>query len=133
MSQLKVTFRSLHGTQATVGSAGVKSIVADRPKGVAGGLGLGLSGGELLALSIGAGFSNQLYFSADELEVTITELAIEVVLSVDNERLRGAEIQLALEIDGTAEQRDALLAHAEQHATISNGLKPAFPVTLTVL
>lgn len=47
----EVEFRQIDGTRASIGWAGVKTVVADRPRDAAGGLGLGLSGGELQALA----------------------------------------------------------------------------------
>jgi organic hydroperoxide reductase OsmC/OhrA len=53
MAGMGVTRRSIAGTGASLGWAGARSAVVDRPAGRAGGQGLGFNGGELLALAIG--------------------------------------------------------------------------------
>ena len=58
MSVTKVEFRSIPGTEAAVGASGSHTLVADRPVGVAGGQGLGFSGGQLLGLAIGGCMCN---------------------------------------------------------------------------
>ena len=132
MPVLQVSFRAIDGTEAHMGWAGVKAVVADRPKNAAGGLGLGLSGGELQALAIGAGFCNQLRFSAHELGIEIASFALDVSLAVDSDAnlVSGATIDLHLETVGAEDDRERLLAHATRHSTISNSLAQGFPVAI---
>ena len=129
MNRLSVSFRQIADTRAAVGWAGVKCVVADRPKDVAGGLGLGLSGGELQALALGAGYCNQLQFSADALGLEITTLAIDVELEV-GDLVAGAKIRV--EVDVASGEADAarLLEHATANSTISNSVARGFPVTV---
>ena len=49
MSRTTVEFRTVPGTRAAVGRSGAHTVIADRPAGKAGGMGLGFNGGELLA------------------------------------------------------------------------------------
>lgn len=97
MNRLSVSIPA-HRRYARCGRlAGVECVVAGPPKGVASGLGLGLSGGELQALALGAGFCNQLQFSAGALGLTITSLSIDVELKVD-ELVAGATIRVAVDV-----------------------------------
>jgi organic hydroperoxide reductase OsmC/OhrA len=128
--QLEVSFRQIAETGAALGRAGSKTVVADRPAGKAGGLGLGLSGGELQALALGAGYCNQLRFSADQLSMEITDLAVDVRLQVDGTPalVTGAEIDVRVEISGSAADLEQLLAHAQSESSISNSVMRGFPV-----
>ena len=60
MGTTTIEYRVLPGTRASVGRADLHTVVADRPEGKAGGLGLGFNGGELLALAIGGCFCNDM-------------------------------------------------------------------------
>lgn len=127
--ELTVHFRRIGGTEASIGWAGVKSIVADRPKGRAGGLGIGLSGGELLALSLGAGFHNQLFFSAEKLNLTITSLEIDVTVEVGEDMMvSGSKISIQLDVESGPEDRTRLLEDAKCHSSVSNSVEKGFPV-----
>ena len=78
MGTTTIEYRLLPGTRASVGRAGTHSVIADRPEGKAGGMGLGFNGGELLALAIGGCFCNDMQALADEAGVEIADLAIAV-------------------------------------------------------
>jgi organic hydroperoxide reductase OsmC/OhrA len=127
MNRLSVSFRSIDDTRAAIGWAGVKCIVADRPKGVAGGLGLGLSGGELQALALGAGFCNQLQFSAEALGLTITRLSVQVELELEN-LVTGATIRVDVDVASGEKDVTRLMQHAKMESTISNSVAKGFPV-----
>ncbi|GMG82005.1 OsmC family protein [Paralimibaculum aggregatum] len=130
MPALTVQFRRLETTRAAVGWAGVKAIIADRPKDLAGGMGLGLSGGELQALALGAGFCNQLQLSAEALGLEITALEVDVDLAIEGDLLAGATIRTRLATAEGEADTDRLLAHAEANSTISNSCTRGFPVTV---
>src|SRR5262249_31058219 len=63
MSSVTVELRNVAGTVAPLGWAGAHTIVVDRPEGRAGGRGLGFNGAQLLALSIGGCFCNDLRYA----------------------------------------------------------------------
>jgi organic hydroperoxide reductase OsmC/OhrA len=107
----------------------VKCVVADRPKGAAGGLGLGLSGGELQALALGAGFCNQLRFSAEALGLEITTLRLDVDLEVAD-LVAGATIHVEVDVASGEADRARLLDHATANSTISNSVARGFTVTV---
>jgi organic hydroperoxide reductase OsmC/OhrA len=60
MAEVTVELRNVEGTEAALGWAGAHTIVVDRPDGRAGGRGLGFNGAQLLALTIGGCFCNDL-------------------------------------------------------------------------
>src|SRR5690348_6749219 len=78
MGTTTVEYRLLPGTRAAVGHTGGHSVIADRPQGTAGGMGLGFNGGELLGLAIGGCFCNDLQSIADEIGAEIAELKVTV-------------------------------------------------------
>lgn len=130
--QLAVSFRQVAGTATSLGWSGKHTVVADRRDGSAGGRGLGFSGGELLALALGAGYVNQLHFSAEELGVEIAGATVDVRLSFEGDPLRvsGAEIDAEVEVTGSAADKARLLAHAQAESTISNSVTGGFPVAV---
>jgi len=64
MPSTTVELRNIAGTEAAVGWAGAHTVVVDRPEGKAGGRGLGFNGAQLLALTIGGCFCNDLRYVA---------------------------------------------------------------------
>ncbi len=131
--QLEVHFRQVGGTGAAMGWAGSKTVIVDRRDGSAGGLGLGLSGGELMALALGAGYYNQLYFSAHELGLTIDAAEVDTRLQFDDDPLlaTGAEIIVRVEVAGGEANKARVLAHAKVQSTISNSVARGFPVAIS--
>lgn len=130
--QLEVSFRQVAGTGAAMGWSGSKTVIADRRAGSAGGLGLGLSGGELLALSLGAGYFNQLHFSAQELGVSFSDAEVDVRVAFEDEPLivSAAEIIVRLTV-GDKAGKERLLEHARAESTISNSVARGFPVSIS--
>jgi organic hydroperoxide reductase OsmC/OhrA len=130
--RLNVSFKGIEGTGAAIGIAGNKTIVADRRDGSAGGLGLGLSGGELQALALGGGYFNQLHFSAQELGLTITEAQVDVALDFTDDLLLivQAEIKVFLTVESGPQDTARLLSHAERNSTISGSVRRGFPVQI---
>ena len=131
--KLAVTFRRIEGTGAAIGWAGNKTVVADRRDGSAGGLGLGLSGGELQALALGAGYFNQLHFSADDMGLDIVDAQVDVSLEFSDQPLlvTSSEIAVHLKLASGAADEARLLAHAQEESTISNSVARGFPVSIT--
>ena len=130
--KLEVSFKGIGGTAAAIGIAGNKTVVADRRAGSAGGLGIGLSGGELQTLALGAGYFNQLHFSANELGIEITEAQVDVALEFTDDPLlvASAEIKVRLQVAGGGDEEDRLIAHANRESTISNSVVRGFPVKI---
>jgi organic hydroperoxide reductase OsmC/OhrA len=64
MATMSVSLRNVPGTRAAMGWAGGHTLVIDRAEGKAGGMGLGFNGGQMIALSIGGCFCNDLRYMA---------------------------------------------------------------------
>lgn len=128
-----VELRNIAGTQAALGWAGSHTLVADRPQGKAGGQGLGFNGAQLLALSIGGCFCNDLRYAADEMDVEIGEIAVQVTLQLDGSPLIAVSADLAVTCkaaDGsdTAE----LVERTRSMCTVANSVAKGFPVTFRI-
>jgi organic hydroperoxide reductase OsmC/OhrA len=106
-------------------------VIADRPPGNASGTGLGFNGGELLALSLGGCFCNDLYYTADEMGLTIARLMVRVTIELAGEPLVVSSANVSTECD-LSDGRDPaeLLKHARERCTIANsftnGVRVAF-------
>jgi organic hydroperoxide reductase OsmC/OhrA len=127
---IAVGFRRLEGTDTMVGWSGKHTVLADRRDGSAGGRGLGFSGGELQALALGAGYCNQLWFSAAELGIEIETIEVDVTLEAEDDRLTGATIRPRLTSADGVDAVARLLRHATEHSTISNSVAAGFPVAV---
>ena len=85
MVSMTVELRNVEGTEAAMGWAGGHTIVIDRPEGKAGGRGLGFNGGQLLALTIGGCFCNDLRYVAHEMGVALGRIADSVELELEGD------------------------------------------------
>ena len=94
MSATTIEYRLLAGTRAAVGRAGAHIVIADRPAGTAGGLGLGFNGGELLALAIGGCFCNDLQALAEEMKASISDLRVTVAVEFGGEPRRAVAARM---------------------------------------
>ena len=126
-----VEYRVLPGTRAAVGRAGTHSVIADRPEGKAGGMGLGFNGGQLLALAIGGCFCNDLQAIADEMGLEIADLRVSVTIDFGGQPSRATGALLEAECtltDGSDPAR--LIERAKQVTTIGNSLTAGVPVEI---
>lgn len=85
MQTISVELRNALVTQAALGRAGSHSIVVDRPSGRAGGLGLGFNGAQLLALTIGGCFCNDLQYVAHADGVELEAITVFVALQLEGD------------------------------------------------
>ena len=132
--QIGVQLRSLPGTEAAVGWAGGHTIVADRPDGKAGGMGLGFNGGQLLALSLGGCFCNDLRYVAEELGARIDEITVDVQLDLAGEPLVATAARLAVDCrmaDGSDPTR--IIERAKSRCFVSNTLIRGVPVFISAV
>ena len=83
MLSATVELRNVEGTEAAVGWAGAHTVVVDRPDGKAGGRGLGFNGAEILALTIGGCFCNDLRYVSHAKGVTLGKIAVSVTVELD--------------------------------------------------
>jgi organic hydroperoxide reductase OsmC/OhrA len=107
------------------------SVVADRPDGKAGGMGLGFNGGELLALAIGGCFCNDMQAIADEMGVAIADLSVSVEVDFGGTPSRATGARMTVECS-LADGRDpsALIERAKAVTTIGNSLRSGIPVSI---
>ena len=131
MGTTRIEYRMLPGTRAAVGRAGTHSVVADRPEGKAGGMGLGFNGGELLALAIGGCFCNDMQAIADEMGVAIADLSVSVEVDFGGSPSRATGARMTVECslaDGS--DPSALIERAKAVTTIGNSVNAGFPVSI---
>jgi organic hydroperoxide reductase OsmC/OhrA len=131
MGATTIEYRLLPGTRAAVGVSGAHHVIADRPEGKAGGLGLGFNGGELLALAIGGCFCNDLQAIADEMGLAITDLSVSVTIDFDGQPSRATTARMQVECtlaDGS--DPSPLIERAKAVTTIGNSLRAGVPLEI---
>ncbi len=130
MTTMSVSLRSVPGTQAAMGWAGGHTLVIDRPEGRAGGMGLGFNGGQMIALSIGGCFCNDLRYIAEQQGVDITSIAVDVSIELDGSPLlvTSARLAVTVEVADPATDVSELIRLAEADSTVTNSVRRGFPV-----
>lgn len=131
MAKTTIEYRILPGTRAALGRAGTHSIIADRPVGKFGGMGLGFNGGELLALAIGGCFCNDLQAIADELGLVIADLEVSVSIDFAGEPSRASDARMSVRCslaDGT--NPSELIERARRVTTIGNSVRAGFALEI---
>ena len=126
---VSMRFHNLPGSRAGFGRAGTRSLIADRPEGVAQGEGLGFNGAELLAASLGGCFWNDLHHAAEARGTVLgaVEVAVDVTLSGTPLRVTAATIHARIAADEPAHARECF-EDAAATSTIANSVSAAFPV-----
>jgi len=132
MGTTTIEYRILPGTRAAVGVARVHSVIADRPDGKSGGMGLGFDGGELLALAIGGCFCNDMQAIADEMGLAIADLEVSVSIDFAGQPSRATDARMSVECS-LADRSDPakLIERAKGITTIGNSLRSGFPVEIS--
>lgn len=133
MQSVHAQFSLVPGTQAAVGWSGKHCIIADRPEGTAGGMGLGFNGAEMLSLALGACFSNDLHYLADQRGQKIEDLVIQVALQLNGDPIMAvaADIRVKCRMqDGT--DGSALIEEARARSMVINSLARGVPVSVAV-
>jgi organic hydroperoxide reductase OsmC/OhrA len=131
MSTTTIEYRLLPGTRASVGRAGTHSVIADRPEGKSGGMGLGFNGGELLALAVGGCFCNDMQALADEMGLAIGDLKVSVSIEFGGDPVRASEVRMSVDCT-LADGSDAspLIERVKALTTIGNSLRAGIPVEI---
>lgn|SRR5689334_19228876 len=132
MGSTTIEYRTLPGTRASVGVSGGHSVIADRPPGKFGGMGLGFDGGELLALSIGGCFCNDMQALADQMSVEIADLRVSVTIDFDGQpsRATGVRMDVHCRLADDADPSQ-LVDRAKSITTIGNSLRAGVPVEIS--
>ncbi|NYZ16049.1 OsmC family protein [Azospirillum sp. RWY-5-1] len=129
MTSMTIEYRSIEGMGASIGRAGNHTVIADRPEGKASGTGLGFNGGELLALSLGGCFCNDVHYTAHELGTAVSRLQVTVTIDFDGDPLLAITATVCVQCelaDGGA--ADELLARARERCTVANSLRAGVAV-----
>lgn len=127
---VSLRFHGLPGSQAGLARSGQHVVIADRPKEVAGGQGLGFNGAELLSAALGGCFWNDLHYAAAVLGHMLgrVEVTVETSLSGIPLRVTATSIRASVEA-GSVEQARACFEAACRESTIANSMLGAFPVS----
>ena len=129
MGSTTIRYRSLPGTRAAVGRAGTHSVIADRPEGKFGGMGLGFNGGELLALAIGGCFCNDMQALAEEMGLTIADLRVSVSVDFSGQPSRATHARMTVDCElSDGSDPSELIARARAITTIANSLREGIAV-----
>jgi organic hydroperoxide reductase OsmC/OhrA len=132
MGTTTIEYRVLPGTRAAVGRSGTKSVIADRPEGKFGGMGLGFDGGELLALAIGGCFCNDMQAIAEGMGLAIADLQVSVSIDFAGEPSRASGARMSVQCflaDGS--DPTELIERAKSLTTIGNSLQTGFAVEIS--
>jgi organic hydroperoxide reductase OsmC/OhrA len=131
MQTSTIEIRNIAGTQAALGWAGSHTLVIDRPAGRAGGLGLGFNGAQLLGLTIGGCFANDLRYVALQAGVEIADISISVEVTLQGEPLLATDAALRVSIQ-MADGSDGadLIRRTSDISMAMNSLKRGISVTL---
>lgn len=129
MLELQASYRRLPGTRAAVGQSGVHCVIADRPEGRAGGG--GFNGGQLLGLSLGACYCNDLQYTAEDMGVKIEDLDVRVLIDFGGEPTvaQAIEMRVSVNLAGGGDA-SALIERAAAVCTIANTLRAGTPVSI---
>jgi organic hydroperoxide reductase OsmC/OhrA len=131
MLELEARYRRLPGTRAAVGQAGNHCVIADRPEGRAGGGGGGFNGGQLLGLSLGACYCNDLQYAAEEMRLEIEDLDVRVLIDFGGEPTVAREIEMRVNVTlAGGGDPSALIERAATGCTIANTLRAGVPVSI---
>jgi organic hydroperoxide reductase OsmC/OhrA len=131
MGTTTIEYRLLPGTAASVGHSGAHTVIADRPPGTAGGMGLGFNGGELIAFAIGGCFCNDMQAIAEKMDLEIADLRVRVSVDFAGQpsRATGAEMSIECTLADGSEPAE-LIERAKAVTTIGNSLRTGFPVSI---
>lgn len=131
MATSTIEIRNVAGTEAALGWAGSHTLVIDRPLGRAGGLGLGFNGAQLLGLTIGGCFANDLRYVAAEAGVEINDISITVDVTLQGEPIIATDAVMRVSVqmaDGS--DGDDLIRRAGEISMAMNSLNRGISVRL---
>ncbi|MGF7160621.1 organic hydroperoxide reductase OsmC/OhrA [Rhodoligotrophos appendicifer] len=126
-----VELRNIAGTQAALGWAGSHTLVVDRPEGRAGGMGLGFNGAQLLALTIGGCFCNDLRYVAAEMNVELGRIEIGVTVELEGDPLLATSATMTVScetMDGSDSRQ--VIEKAKVSCMATNSLRRGFPISV---
>lgn len=133
MAAVTVELQNIEGTEAAMGWAGAHTLVVDRPEGKAGGRGLGFNGAELLGLTIGGCFCNDLRYVAHDMGVALTGISVTVTVELAGDPIvaTGASMHVTCT---TSDGSDpiAVIERARSISMAANSLPRGIPVAVEI-
>ncbi len=131
MPATTIQIRNVRDTSLAVGSSAGRTVTIDRPE-QAGGLGLGFNGGELLLLSLGACFSNDIFREAAKLSIKVHDVRIQVAADWGGDPVVAQNVTMSVEVDADADEKTIveLIEHTNRVAEIPNSLRQGCEVQL---
>lgn len=129
MSTVTVELRNIVGTEAALGWAGAHTAVVDRPDGRAGGRGLGFNGAELLALTIGGCFCNDLRYVAHTTGVELGKISVSVSVELEGDPILATVATMVVSCqtrDGS--NAESIIEKAKAVCMAINSLRRGVPV-----
>ena len=131
MQTSTIEIRNVAGTEAALGWADGHTIVIDRPQGRAGGLGLGFNGAQLLGLTIGGCFANDLRYVAANAGLKIKDIGIAVEVTLQGEPLiaTNATMRVSVQMEDGSDAAD-LIQRTSEISMAMNSLNRGISVTL---
>jgi organic hydroperoxide reductase OsmC/OhrA len=129
MPTVSVELRNVADTEAALGWAGAHTIVVDRPEGHAGGRGLGFNGAQLLALTIGGCFCNDLRYVAHSIGVELGTISISVAVALEGDPILATAATMMVDckmLDGSTAH--AIIEKANAACMAINSLSRGIPI-----
>jgi len=134
MPTMSVSLRNVPGTKAAMGWAGGHTLVIDRAEGKAGGMGLGFNGGQMIALSIGGCFCNDLRYTAEAMQIDLDEIEVDVMIELAGHPLlvKSATVKVRVTSQDSTADLPELIRRTEADSTVSNSVRAGFPVQVVM-
>ena len=126
-----VELRNIAGTEAALGWAGSHTVVVDRPEGRAGGAGLGFNGAQLLGLSLGGCFCNDLRYKAHLAGVKLGRISVTVTVTLEGEPVftTAARLDVICETEDGEPATD-IIEQSKATCMTANSYRRGFPVEI---
>ena len=134
MPSTSIQLKNIAGTEAAIGWAGSHTMVADRPAGKAGGLGLGFNGAELLALAIGGCFCNDLRYISHACGVELDTLAVDVTVHLEGDPIMATSAEMNVTCT-TRDGSDAagIVEKAKKSCMVCNSITRGVPISISMV
>jgi putative redox protein len=128
---MSVHVRSAHEGNFSVGWTGQHSLVIDRSP-ADGGQGMGFNGEQLLLLSLGACYANDVFREAAKRDVEVVGIRVVVECDWEGDPMRAQNVQLSTRIEADASEDEImdLIQHVDRIAEIHNTLRAGANVEL---
>jgi len=128
---MSVHVRSAHEGTFSVGWSGKHSLVIDRGE-HDGGQGMGFNGGQLLLLSLGACYANDVFREADRRGLEVLGVRVVVECDWDGDPVRATNVRFSTRVEAEADEDEILelIQHVDEIAEVHNTLRDGVPVEL---